>query len=360
MRITHDFSELWNIANRLGAERQSFALTRASAISAIEAELIGGREVKLDELQFVSGLLAFEGRQILLYIPDQGYKIEEVLKGNRDAGKKFHVAYCGTLETMRSSGRFERYIATTDVSGNFALSGIDMTMRELTGQAKLYVCQNCLNMLNYKQAKVNRAARALRESFDLNEFFETFSSCFRFLPVRTKVEAGASVYAANWREISDNLREAVNWTCEGCKINLSNARQLLHVHHIDGVKGNNARSNLKVLCKACHRMEPLHDHMYVPRDEMKAINRLRCSAGIFDGTWNAVMRYADPALHGALGLARSQGWAVPEIEHEVSGLPRHVEAAWPEQRIAISLEHPAPSAPGWRLVDLHGFASMMN
>ncbi|MBH9553956.1 HNH endonuclease signature motif containing protein [Inhella gelatinilytica] len=358
MRIAHDFSELWKIANLLGAERQSFSLSRVSTISAIEAELIHGREVKLDELETISGLLAFQGRQILLYIPDQGQRIEEVLNGNRDAGKKFHVAYCATLDSMKNSGRFERYIATTDISGTFALSGTDMALREMTGHGKLYVCQNCLNMLNYKQAKVNRSAKVIRQHFDLSEFFETFSSCFRFLPIRTKVDPGSSVYAANWREISDSLREALRWTCEGCGIHLANAKQLLHVHHVDGVKSNNASSNLKVLCKACHRMEPLHDHMYVPRDEMKTINRMRRDAGVFDGSWESVMRFADPAIQGALGMARNQGWEAPEIEHQVPGTDRQVEAAWPSRRMGITLEHPTPSAHGWRIVDLFGFANI--
>lgn len=149
MQIRHDFSALWNIATGLGAERQTFTLSRASSIPAIEAELIRGREVRLDELEAISGLLAFEGRQILLYIPDQGNRIDEVLNGNLDGGKKFHVAHCSALETMKNAGRFERYIATTDISGTFTLSGIDGNMREKTDRGRLYVCQLCLNMLNY-------------------------------------------------------------------------------------------------------------------------------------------------------------------------------------------------------------------
>lgn len=360
MHIKHDFSLLWNIVEGLGAERQLFTLSRASTISAIEAELIRGREVRLDELEIVSGLLAFEGHQILLYIPDQGTRIEDVLKGNRDAGKKFHVAHCTTLESMKNSGRFERYIATTNISGKFLLSGFDISMKEVTGEGNLYVCQNCLNMLNYKQSKINRSAKVVRENFDLNEFFETFSSCFKFLPVRTNVEAGSSVYSKNWRDISDELRASVHWSCEGCNVNLSSARHLLHVHHLDGVKSNNSRTNLKVLCKACHRMEPLHDHMYVPRDEMKVINRQRSISGIFDGTWEAVMRFADPALYGALGLARAHGWIVPEIEYEIPGLENRFEVSWPRQRIAISLDHPSPKVNGWRVVDLYGFNNMVS
>ncbi len=158
MRITYDFSELWRVVDKLGAERESFSLSRTSTISAIEAELIRGREVKLHELESVSGLLAYEGRQILLYIPDQGQNIDQVLTGHLDSGKKFHVAHCTTLDSMKRSGRFERYIATIDVSGQFELTGTDINMREKSGIGRLYVCQNCLNMLNYKQAKVDRSA----------------------------------------------------------------------------------------------------------------------------------------------------------------------------------------------------------
>lgn len=359
MEIKHDFSELWNIISRLGAKHESFSLNRVSSISAIESELIRGREVRLDELENVSGLIAFEGRQILLYIPDQGQRIEEVLNGNLDGGKKFHVAHCTTLESMKNSGRFERYIATTDISGTFALIGIDISAREITGQGKLYVCQNCLNMLNYKQAKVKRNAKQIREHFDLSTFFETFSSCFRFLPVRTEVEAGASVYAPNWKEISNTLRESVNWNCEECNINLANTRHLLHVHHIDGVKSNNSRSNLKVLCKACHRMEPLHEHMYMPRDEMKAINLKRRNSGVFDGTWDSVTRFADPALHGALGMAKSLGWEAPEIEFAPTGLPKNLEAAWPKRRIAITLDQEKPLLHGWQFFDIAKFVEFV-
>jgi len=359
MQISHDFSELWVLAAGLGAVRQPFTLSRTSVIPAIEAELIRGREVKLNDLEIISGLLAFEGRQILLYIPDQGTRFKEVIKGNRDAGTKFHVAHCNTLESMKNSGKFQRYIATIDISGTFLLSGTNMSKKEITQKGELYVCQHCLNMLNYKQAKVKRNAWALRQNFDLNEFFETFSSCFRYLPKRTKVEPGSAVYSADWREISNELRDAADWTCEVCKINLANSRYLLHVHHIDGVKSNNIRSNLSVLCKACHRMAPYHDHMYVPRNEMKVINQMRRDAGLFEGSWDSVMRFSDPAIHGPLGIARDQGWDIPEIEYVISNFELPLEAAWPTYQIGISLEKSLKNVEGWRVVDPHGFITAM-
>lgn len=356
MIIAHDFSALWRIAEHLGAELQPFQLNRTSTISAIEAELIRGREVKLHELEVVSGLLAYEGRQILLYIPDQGPNIDRVAAGDRDAGKKFHIAHCPVLDSMKNSGRFERYIATTDVSGTFKLTGTDLYNQKKEDTGALYVCQKCLQFLNYKQAKINRSAKKLRETFDLGEFFATFSSCFRYLPARTTAEAGQAIYAPDWKEISANIRASVHWRCEECTVDLSAHKHLLHTHHVDGMKGNNARANLRALCNACHRNEPLHDHMYVPREEMKLLNQLRRAAGIFDGNWTNVMKYADPALHGVLGMAQSAGWEPPIIEFAQQGTSVIAEAAWPRRRLAISLDYPLPEIYAWRLIDLAGAA----
>jgi 5-methylcytosine-specific restriction endonuclease McrA len=358
MRLTHDFSALWRIADELGAARAPFALKRVNSIPEIESQLVRGREVKLHELESVSGLLAFEGRQILLYIPDQGQHIVEVLAGNKDLGKKFHVAHCKTLDTMKNSGRFERYIATTDVSGDFQLTGTSDFTSEVKGVGRLYVCQNCLNMLNFKQCKVERSARRLRETFALAEFFETYSSCFKHLPARTRVEAGASTYAPNWKEISDNLRARSGWKCSDCRVDLTAYKHLLHVHHVDGNKNNNQDGNLQVLCKACHRLQPLHDHLYVPLEEMKLINSLRKAAGLYRGDWDTVLKYADPACHGVLGLAQAAGWPVPEVEHSLGSGEASFEVAWPSRKIALSLGRATSTAGGWRILDLEAAANM--
>src|SRR5690606_23083484 len=139
----------------LGAADLPFVLTRGAAIETIEEELIKGIEIKLDDLASTAGLLTYEGRQVLLYIPDQGGNISAVLGGEREKGKRFHVAECDTLEKMRRANRFERYIATTDVSGIFAVHGQDFNFGSREGHAPLHVCINCLKALNYKQARVS-------------------------------------------------------------------------------------------------------------------------------------------------------------------------------------------------------------
>src|SRR5690606_19789276 len=116
----------------------------------VDIELASGKEISIDEIDF-SGLVAsYQGRQVLLYIPDHGHRLDEVLAG-RDEGKKFHVTDCRTLDTMRRHNRFSRYFATNDLSGEFTYHGrsqYDRTRRE--GRANLKVCKNCTHHLNSK------------------------------------------------------------------------------------------------------------------------------------------------------------------------------------------------------------------
>ena len=98
--------------------------------------------------------------------------------------------------------------------------------------------------------------------------------------------------------------------------------------------------------------------MYVPRDEMKFFNELRRAAGLFDGSWETALKFADPALHGSIGMAHSADWECPEIAYEIPGTGTVAEVAWPRRRLAITLEHPRPSVAGWRVIDLAGAAAM--
>lgn len=337
MELRWNFSHLHKVAETLEAVPVPFSLIRFSRIDSIEALLLEGVEIDLAEIDSSAGLLTYQGRQVLLYIPDQGNNITAVLDGDRAAGKRFHVAYCETLVTMRAQNRFERYIATTDVSGEFSVHGFDYYQGEASGTARLHVCINCLKLLNYKQAKVSGPASKVRDAFDLAEFFNTYSSCFPFLPSRTRADADSSNYTADWSAISERVRGERDWSCELCHVSLSAHRSFLHVHHIDGVKNNNNHQNLKVLCAACHRLQPLHERMYVPSEQMKAINALRVAQGIFQRNWESVMTCADPALHGILGVLRRKGWTAPLIEFSPPGLDVVVDVAWPEQRYGISL-----------------------
>ena len=55
-----------------------------------------------------------------------------------------------------------------------------------------------------------------------------------------------------------------------------NEKNLLQVHHKDGVKWNDSRENLVVLCLVCHSNEPGHNKMKKTKQYSRAL-RLKYS-----------------------------------------------------------------------------------
>src|SRR6056297_1331032 len=148
MRLEVDFSALWAAVKKMGAEDVSFEVdTGGDALEPIDVQLKKGKNVDLTGVQTRNGLLNVQGRQVLLYIPDQGHRIEGALEDGLK-GKRFHVADCSTLKDMRARGRYDRYIATNDLSDSFEVHGVDpVTREEVSGSANLKVCKNCLKDL---------------------------------------------------------------------------------------------------------------------------------------------------------------------------------------------------------------------
>jgi hypothetical protein len=147
---------------------------------------------------------------------------------------------------MRSKGRYERYVATNDLSGEFYIAGYDYDSREpINGKTRLKVCKNCLSKLEYWRA--GRTRDQIVAEFDLEAFFDTYKSFFPHMPRRRAGEFDGQ-YTADWGEVARRYKETKNFTCESCHLDLRNALSLLHVHHINGVKTNNSPANLKALC----------------------------------------------------------------------------------------------------------------
>lgn len=355
MDLRFDFSALWTEVHRLTDDVMPFSVTITHVLDPIDVALSEkGIDVDLGELESVGNLLTYHGRQILLYIPDHGASIRSVLSGESE-GKKFHVAHCQTLEEMRHARRFERYVATTKLDGSFTITGQDRGGNTaVRGDAHLLVCKHCLSKLNYRQAALSASVRnRIRNEFDITEFFETYSSCFPHMPKRAMPAKGSGAYVENWREISRGVRAGANWNCSHCKIDLSDYRHLLHVHHVNGNKEDNARRNLRPLCAACHREQPLHSTLFVPWEDMQVITAKRRAIGALIPDWNSLLQYADPALRGLLGLARSRGLEPPEAGYSLPDSMHLFDLAWPWRKEAVMLEtHERPNVPGWTILTL--------
>ena len=181
MELDVNFSELWRQARRVSENIVPFDWTASVVLDPIDIQLSEGKEVQLEDLDVVNGLLSVEGRQVLLFIPDQHAPVD-VVQAFPEKGKRFHVADCKTLQDMRARGRFQRYLATNKLDGMFLITGADSAGRYREVESELRVCMNCLEVVNYRDyahKSHGGERRSVWREFEIAEFFNTFSTSFR-------------------------------------------------------------------------------------------------------------------------------------------------------------------------------------
>ena len=374
MKIEIDFNVLQSAAIKMGASNKQTKLDSIlSQLNAIDSGLgeglVLGEDLQLSEIENTNSLLAYKGRQIMLYIPEQRSNIEEVIKnGKMKEARRLHVAECGTIEDMRNKGFFDRYQVTNDISGSYPVVGWQNSRGEwIESKAELGVCKNCLRILNYKgyaDLKGDAKQKVFLE-LKLSELFDTYSSYFKHYPTRSKTIGS---YTKDWNKISASYRQQQNYTCEQCGVALSRYKQLLHTHHINGVKTDNSLNNLKSLCADCHTKQPNHDHMHVLHDDRLLINQLRKEQDKFDcSDYQEVLLYADSALEGLLLKCKKYNIPTPELGISVRNGDNFVsiDLAWPRRKFAVVINKEQIQllrAQGWTVYlasdCLDNFASM--
>ena len=263
-----DFSEnngLNVLRQQMGAELISWR--SGGDWDPIDIELDGdGKEIRPEEIEYnPDGTLGYKGRKVVVYIRDQDqYVLDSYESIDPEHLRKFHVANCPTLSKMKKQGRYDRYVVATRRDGKFTVNFLNGGKLMKKGvECRLYVCKHCLKTLNYQNYRNSRRTQQdeIRESFDLNEFFEAYDSQITREPTNTDITAPVNKYSSDWEQISRQYREKVEWECEECSANLKEKKELLHVHHINFQKSDDREENLRALCLCCHAEMPQHQHM---------------------------------------------------------------------------------------------------
>ncbi len=356
MKINVSYSKLEESIARMGTQPIEFDLATEwpQANFNIDEQLLHGISVDFDRIQMDNGLISTSGRQVLLYIPEQK-KLDAVLN-DASKGSKFHIAECSKLEEMREKDSLDRYIVTTDLSGDFRVYGAENAKEDAKQHyVRLDVCRHCLTYLNYKDyVNCNKAGRdKIVEEFKLDEFFSLYSSMFEYLP-QEQFKHRYEGYPEDWKEVSKQYRKKMGYTCENCGVNLSSNKRLIHAHHNRRIKSRCLPQDLKALCLDCHRKEPFHQHMGIKRSDMDIITTLRHEQGISNPTnWQSLRKWIDPSLFGFAEMCESLGLELPHVQYRVvdpkSGDEHYLDIAWPEKRVAVYIGK-ALEIDRWRIL----------
>lgn len=272
----------------------------------LQLESSEGIIVEFDEIEELAGgsLLTYKENLAILYISDtnrsKSYLEDDAFVrkspkgGNETKAPKFHFAWCTTLEHMRNKNRYDRYVLVRNADGLFRVYAKEDKYSEpyeLDKRVNLYVCQNCLSgrlgketdkIVGYKGFHKNWSQdekyKAV-EDFNIKQFLdenEGVVTTIKHATKHTDQTDRVNIYTHDFREVSRELREESGWTCSSCNVDMSRKKQGLHTHHINGVKYDNKKKNLMVLCALCHKnIDEFHKTMHVPRDVEKYILRAR-------------------------------------------------------------------------------------
>lgn len=355
--MTSNWQELWGLVQQMGAERvKDIDITLPPPQSnTFHDGLAKGVEVRLEDIdsrQSSGELLSVDGRQVLVYIPDQGNSLASVLR-NPESGKRFHVSHCSTLRSMLSQNRNHRYVATNDTSGMFNLT--DWTGTE-KARGRLSVCKNCLNHINYQDYSGRYKERTkIFRSFNLIEFFSTYSSLFKYpyASTRNVRQAGNVAVAEAAGEWSTVITPRA---CSKCSVTLPS--------HVELANKTDSSSKIApvALCADCHRREHWQDAAPVLIGDMRRITKERRQQGLLTdiGTWEEAFDLADPAFHGLMKIYQRQGRSVPEVGYPLTDgngvvLEAELALAWEISRfgvVASAEEQIRCKADGWRVLNL--------
>ncbi|MBQ3033875.1 MAG: hypothetical protein IJD28_05815, partial [Deferribacterales bacterium] len=132
------------------------------------------------------------------------------------------------------------------------------------------------------------------------------------------------------------------YICEVCGVDLHSNRNLLHVHHIDGVKSNNISTNLMCVCAECHKKQPMHDHMRTVRSNTIQLALIRKEQGLLHiNSWEDLFRLVDVSLHGLLALlSNDKRIPLPAVGTYLKGdnTKYFADLYWEHDNIAISVD----------------------
>jgi hypothetical protein len=222
----------------------------------LDNDLERGIDVSWDEFEGNEGrLITYKGRNVVAYIRDQ--------YGRPDWEYKFHIIKCSTLTAAHAGNRNKRYVVSTNTDGYFEINIVHQNGHR-PEKRRLKVCKHCLKECDYNYKRYRDSSyteqQQIIDTFDIKEFWEQYCTLRRPINKYEHSDKNTPVntYTSDWDEVSRRIRQEKNYTCEQCG---RRDERHMDVHHINGIKYDNAPNNLMVLCRECHAQQPRHENL---------------------------------------------------------------------------------------------------
>lgn len=288
-----NFNKLDNALLKIGGTLKKFPLKKRKSTDPIEIKIKKGVAItrgEFDKIKPIAGLLNVEGHHAFLYIDEPHTHLEVLQEIPSEYGPRFHVIKeCPTLQKMHKDKKSDRYILIQNTNGEFPCHPRDpdtkRIIKEIKHPAKLIVCANCIKALNYQsyKSKTLQKQREFVRNLDLNKFLKHYEPFFFDSKYYRQIKNdNLGNYSIDHAVVRERLLKKTNYTCQGselntgkCDVQLKDHPEWLHMHHINGRSGDNRPHNIKILCIACHRRQPLHTRIKVPARARNEIARRR-------------------------------------------------------------------------------------
>lgn len=229
-----------------------------NAYTPIQPEEVSLREIQDGTLEiglggiFITGEDGFR-RQVFLY--KRGYH----LKYNEKP--RMHICKCSTIESFMQGEDIPAYRRAN--TAKVLVQDIGSIGKKDVWVDNLPLCKNCARIIGNVNRNMDSAAfvEVLKAAAPAEE------------QTQQSYEVDAHGYTRDWNEISRKFREEHNYICDKCGVQVSRFEtEYMHVHHRNGDKANNRRSNLQCLCIKCHsEVDPTHVHNFSSRPKQLLI-----------------------------------------------------------------------------------------
>lgn len=206
------------------------------------------RALRDGRVEFADGRIFIEidGVKFPGYVYMRDYNID------RFGYPKMHITECSTIREFKERKLYsEKYWWSAEST----VPVINRLTNETHENVSLKLCRNCLSELGGNDAKPRTS----------EEFYELYQDEIK---KARKKWSDLNGYSGGFWHVSRAIRQEVG-KCEHCGLEIKQDYQNFHVHHKDGNKDNNVRSNLQCLCMLCHYGVDDHHRMRLLEDKLK-------------------------------------------------------------------------------------------